>query len=399
MGLMISLTEARALIWERLSPLPPQMAMLADVYGRVLREDVYAPEDIPAFDRSAMDGYALIAEDNSPRLRITGEIQPGAAPVFKIERGECARIFTGAPLPEGATQVLMQEDARVEDGFMTRLQASRIGHIRYRGEDARRGDLLLSSGTRLGQGELALLAGMGITKPTVSPPIRIVHFVTGNEIIEPSHTPLPGQIRDSNSTLVAAFARRHQGEIVHQERVSDDLDMLLTRVRAGLDDCDLLLISGGASVGDYDFGKKILIALGFEVHFEKVNIRPGKPLIFATRGQQAAFVLPGNPVSHFVTLQVEVRHAMERFAGAEASWPEFKAKLTESFTRGVSTRETFWPARLSTENGELVVRALRWKSSGDVTGMAGANALLHLTNELEPPRTGDRVPTLLVDTL
>ena len=323
-------------------------------------------------------------------------LQPGALPGFKIERGQCARIFTGAPLPEGATQVLMQEDARVEDGFATRLQESRITHIRHRGEDARRGDLLLSAGTDLKQGELALLAGMGITRPIVSPQIRIAHFVTGNEIVAPSQVPLPGQIRDSNGTLVTAFALRHQARIVRQERVADDLNLLLNRVRSCEVEYDLLLISGGASVGDYDFGKRVLMALGFDIHYEKVNLRPGKPLIFATRGRQAAFVLPGNPVSHFVTLQVEVSLALERLAGSEASWPEFRARLVAPFTRGTCTRETFWPARVSAEGGELVVRALRWKSSGDATGLAGANALLHLRSEMEASNTGDLVPTLFV---
>jgi molybdopterin molybdotransferase len=396
---MISLTEARTLIWERISTLPPHSLMLEEAYGHVLREDVYALEDIPAFDRSAMDGYALIAEDDSQRLRVKGEIQPGAVPSFKIERGECARIFTGAPLPEGAMQVLKQEDAYVQEGYVTRSKESSIAHIRYRGEDARQGDLLLSAGTHLEQGELALLAGLGITMPMVSPLIRIAHFVTGNEIVAPSQTLLPGQIRDSNSTLVAAFARQHQGKIVRQERVSDDLEMLQNRVRSCEGEYDLLLISGGASVGDYDFGKRVLIALGFDIHFEKVNLRPGKPLIFATRGQQTAFVLPGNPVSHFVTMQVEVRMAMERLAGAEASWPEFKAKLAAPFTHGASTRESFWPARITAEGGEIHVRALRWKSSGDGTGMAGANALLHLHEAASAPAAGELVLVLLIGSL
>lgn len=184
-----------------------------------------------------------------------------------------------------------------------------------------------------------------------------------------------------------------------QERVADDIDLLLSRVRSCNDEYDLLLISGGASVGDYDYGKRVLFALGFEVHFEKVNQRPGKPLIFATRGHQAAFVLPGNPVSHFVTLQVEVRLALERLAGAEASWPELKARLVSSFTSKVSTCETFWAACLTAEGGELVARALCWKSAGDVTGMVGAIALLHLAKGMEPPAAGDLVSTLLIGAL
>jgi molybdopterin molybdotransferase len=399
MTTMISLFAARASIWEKTPLLAPQHAPLAEAYGRILRTDVHAPEDLPAFDRAAMDGYALHCEDDSARFRIVGEIQPGVTQNFKIGGGECARIYTGARIPEGASQVLMQEDATVEGGFVFPLQRTRTAHIRYKGEDARSGDLLLTAGARLGQGELALLAGIGITKPMVSPQIRVAHFATGDEVVAPEQTPLPGQIRDSNSTLVAAFVHQHNGRIVKQERLRDDFDLLLNQARSCDGEYDLLLVSGGASVGDYDFGKRLLSTLGFEIHFEKVDLRPGKPLIFGTRGSQAAFVLPGNPISHFVTLHVEVRLAMEKLAGACATWPAVRARLAEDFNSRSSTQDAFWPAHLITENAELVVRALRWKSSGDVTGLAGANALIHKTGEKESFKSGDLISTLLLGAL
>ncbi len=207
----------------------------------------------------------------------------------------------------------------------------------------------------------------------------------------------PGQIRDSNSALVAAFVRQSGGVIVEQERVADDFDLLLKKSRALKSSFDLLLISGGASVGDYDFGKKLLSALGFHLHFEKLNLRPGKPLVFATRKRQAAFILPGNPVSHFVTLHVAVRLALEKFAGANVSWPLAKIPLAENFDFRPDARETFWPSRVEISNGELVVRALRWQSSGDVTGLTGANALLQLGGGRETPKAGDAVPVLMLE--
>jgi molybdopterin molybdotransferase len=394
---MISLSEARALIEKNILPLPAQAAPLGEAFGRVLREDARADEDLPAYDRSAMDGYALGLDDDSPKFRIVGEIQPGEPPEFKINRGECARIFTGAQIPEGASQVLMQEKARVEGKFIVPLEKNRVTHIRSRGEDARKDDLLLKSGTRLGAGELALLAGLGIAQPKISPLVRVAHFVTGNELVALSQKPEPGQIRDSNSTLVAAFVRQSGGGTLKQERVADDFDLLLKKARAVEKSFDLLLVSGGASVGDYDFGEKLLTALGFQIHFEKINLRPGKPLIFATRKNQAAFVLPGNPVSHFVTLHVAVRLALEKFSGANLSWPLAKIRLAENFDYRPDARETFWPARAAIENGELVARALRWQSSGDVTGLAGANALLQWGGGAESPKAGDSVPILLLE--
>lgn len=394
---MISLAEARALIAGTISPLPPQSAALEREFARVLREDIRAGEDIPAFDRSAMDGYAVALDDDSKQFRIIGEIQPGAVPTFKINRGECARIFTGAPIPAGASQVIMQEHVRAETGFITPLQRNRSTNIRRRGEDARQGDLLLKAGTRLGAGELALLASLGVTQPKVSPPVRVAHFATGNELIEPSQNPEAGQIRDSNSTLVAALVHQFGGEVSRQERVADDFNLLLEKVRADDDNFDLLLVSGGASVGDYDFGRKLLGALGFQIYFEKINLRPGKPLVFATRENQAAFILPGNPVSHFVTLHVAVRLALEKFSAANVSWPLAKIRLAENFDCRPGARETFWPARVEIKNGELVVRALHWQSSGDVTGLTGANALLQLVGGAESPTAGDAVSVLLLE--
>lgn len=393
---MISFSEARALIWEKTPLLSRQNTPLSEAFGRILREDVHAPDDLPAFDRSAMDGYALSCENGAERFRIVGEIQPGSFPGFKLKRGECARIFTGAHLPHGASQVLMQEDARVEGDFVLPLHRSAAKHIRYRGEDARKGDRLLSAGTRIGLGEVALLAGIGITKPAVSPQIRVAHFVTGNEVIAPEHSPLPGQIRDSNSTLVSAFVHHDGAKIVRQERVPDDFQPMLKSIRSIDSSYDLLLISGGASVGDYDYGGKLLRSLDFEIHFERVDQRPGRPLIFGTRGQQAAFVLPGNPVSHFVALHVEVRLALEKLAGAQASWAELNARLLEGFNVRSSRHDTFWPAHLIAENGELLVRALRWKSSGDGTGLIGANALIHLTAGMDSLQAGDSISTLVL---
>jgi molybdopterin molybdotransferase len=428
---MISLAEARERIAKNISPLRAAAAPLAEAFGRVLRQDARAREDFPAFDRSAMDGYVVRADDNSEKYRIIGEIQPGIAPKFKLKCGECACIFTGAQIPGGAVRVLMQEDVRLEAQSdksrhpdagapccVVPLRRSQNSNIRHRGEDASKGDLLLKAGMRLGAGEQSLLASLGMTRPKVSPPVRVAHFATGNELVAPEKKPKRGQIRDSNSVLVAAFVRQFGGALVRQERVPDDFDLLLETVcRSGasaerrkqknLEDggflpqavaggFDLLLLSGGASVGEYDFGKKLLTVLGFKSHFTSINLRPGKPLVFATRGRTAAFILPGNPVSHFVTLHVAVRLALEKFAGGDGAWPMVKMRLVENFQSKPGGRETFWPARSEINNGKLVVRPLRWQSSGDVTALAGANALLQLPAGAAPSKAGEDVSVLMI---
>jgi molybdopterin molybdotransferase len=350
---------------------------------------------MPPFDRSAMDGYALRADDLSGRFRIIGEALPGARADFTVAAGECARIFTGAEIPPGATQVLKQEDVRVEDGWMVPNTRTDADYIRRRGEDARVGDTLIPSGLRLGPAEIALLASVGIVRPLVSPRPRVAHFATGDELVDPAEKPGPSQIRDSNSALVRAFTQAEGGVMVHQARVKDDADVLTQKLKDALAaGCDLALISGGASVGAYDFGRTALDRLGFQMHFEKVNLRPGRPLAFATCGDQAAFVLPGNPLSHLAVLHSLVRVAFERLVGAKPVWRVLNARLTEGVSLGGDGRDTLWPARVDLKEGEPVATAFRWQSSGDITGLAGLNAFIRCAVPVLD--TGARVPCILL---
>ena len=271
----------------------------------------------------------------------------------------------------------------------------RANYIRRRGEDARAGDRLLRSGLRLGPAEIALLANLGVVTPLVSPACRVAHFATGDELVDPAEEPGPSQIRDSNSALVRAFVETQGGVMTYHERVADDADVLASRLGQALDaGCDLLLISGGASVGAYDFGRTSLERLGFQLRFTKLNLRPGKPLAFATRGRQAAFVLPGNPLSHLTVLHCVVRVAFERFAGVTPAWRVVNARLRAGMQIGGDGRDTLWPGRMDFEEGEPVVEALRWQSSGDITGMAGLNAFIRCTVPVLD--TGARVPCILV---
>ena len=268
-------------------------------------------------------------------------------------------------------------------------------YIRRRGEDARAGDRLLGAGLRLRPAEIALLASLGIVAPLVSPRCRTAHLATGDELVDPAEEPGPSRIRDSNSALVRAFAETQGALMTHQDRVADDADLLTERARLATDaGCDLLLISGGASAGAYDFGRTALERLGFQIHFEKLNLRPGKPLAFATRGRQAAFVLPGNPLSHLAVLHCVVRVAFERLAGAEPAWCVLNARLRGGFRIGGDGRDTLWPARVNMDDGEPVVEALRWKSSGDITGMAGLNAFIRCAVPVLD--RGARVPCILL---
>ncbi len=395
---MISVKEARAIIVEKSHPLPPERVPLASVRGRVLRENVAAPCDFPAFDRAAMDGYAIAIYDPAERFRVIMEVQAGAVPERQLAGGECARIFTGARIPGGASQVIMQEFVRREGEWMVPQRRDRATHIRRRGDDARAGEVLLKSGARLHASELALLAQFGAMQPLVSRPPRVLHIVTGRELVPPETEPRDGEIRDTNSTMVAAMLAARGAQIQRQSRCADDLAETIARVRSVPDETwDMLMISGGASVGDYDFGAKTLRELGFAIHFDRLNLRPGKPLIFGARGAQLAFVLPGNPVSHLVTFHLAVRLALECLEAAPHSWPLADVSLADDFPAQSDARETYWPCEVRSDGGSLRARPLAWKSSGDLCGLAGVNALLQLLPASGPLLRGVSAKCLLLD--
>ena len=395
---MISVTEARAIISQTVAPLPPFRIPLAESLGRILREAVVAPCDFPAFDRSAMDGYAVALDDDSGRFRVVMEVQAGAAPECALGPGECARIFTGAKIPGGASQVIMQENARREGEWMIPQRRDQTTHIRRRGDDAAAGAVLLESGALLRASEMALLAQVGSTRPLVSPAPRVLHITTGRELVPPEAEPRHGEIRDTNSTMLPAMLAGRGARLTHQSHCGDDLAETVMRIRSVEEKTwDVLLISGGASVGDHDFGAKTLRELGFTIHFNRLNLRPGKPLIFATRVAQTAFVLPGNPVSHLVTFHLAVRLALECLQAAPPSWPLADIALLEDLPAQSDPRETYWPCAVRSENGTLHARPLGWKSSGDLCGLAGANALLQILPGSRPLARGATAKCLLLD--
>ncbi len=388
---MIPLLEARRLIAAALSPLPVVSAPLSAARGRVLAEAVRAEAAYPSGDRSMMDGYALRADAEPGEFRIVGEIPAGTVPQYALQPGESMRIFTGALLPENAAKVVPQEDTKRSGEILQIETFPPRDFVRKQGSEANPGDVILPAGAKLDAAELAVLAQVGAVTPKIFPLPVIRQIATGGEIVDPAATPAPGQIRDTNSTLLAAQFAALGCEDFRSQRASDDLETL---VALGSEPCDLLVLSGGASVGDYDFGAEALRRLGFTIHFDKVNLRPGKPLTFATRGAQAAFVVPGNPVSHFVCFHVALRLAVERLAGRAPAWDFLRLELHGGEPLRPDPRETFWPARASVNEGRFVVAPKRWSTSGDTFSLASTNALVRVHEN--SPADG-WVETLLLD--
>lgn len=400
---MFSVAEAQQRILSAFSALQIEQVPLAAALGRVVAEDTVAQDQLPLFDNSAMDGYALRARDTQEatrdhptRLRLAGEVPAGRVLDHALNAGEAARIFTGAAVPAGADAVIQQEVVRVEDGGLL-LQASVPPgtNIRRAGEDVTTGETLLAGGSAIGPAELALLASTGVSPVAVRRRPRVAILATGDELVPAGVALAPGQIRESNSTYLTAAVTRAGAEAVPLGVARDDEDDLRAKLQSARD-ADLILSSGGVSVGDYDLVRKILGEQG-AVDFWRVRMRPGKPLAFGWLGETPLIGLPGNPVSAAVTFELFARPAIRRMLGATALFrPRIEAALDgPDIERG--DREQYVRARLFAQDGVLRARPTGDQRSHIITSLRGASAYLIITIGEGVARTGERLPALLLN--
>lgn len=381
---MIPVHEAVRIIEIYARPTETVRLPLDSTLGRILRTDARADTDSPPFDAAAMDGYTLRRADLARELRVAGVASAGEAFAGTLHPGECIRILTGSPIPAGADCVVKQEDVTREGDTIRVGRPVGPDYIRRRGENRRRGDIVVPAGTQLGPPELAALASAGIHRPEVARAPRCAHLVTGNELVPPDRTPAGAQIRDSNSTLIASLLSRAGVELAAQTMVRDNLAAAQAAM-AALPAHDVLLISGGASSGDLDLARPLLKTLGYRLHFHEVDLRPGKPLVFASHGVQLAFVLPGNPVSHWVVFQLFIAPLLAHLQTGAATAPaRLAGRLAGGHLPPADSRQTFWPCHAAITGGGYDLTPLPLVSSGDSSGLVGANALLPVP---APPTT------------
>ena len=392
-----SLDEAISEIQSRCKPLAPIRVALDDAVGRVLRETICAPEDFPDHDRATRDGFAILRDDASEHFQIVDTLHAADWKPRELKTGHAVRIATGAPLPGGNLRVVMQENVERSGDRIKILKREGGLNLRQRGEDVKAGASLVMAGAGLDAGKLALLASAGCAQPLVSPRLQVCHFTTGDEIIPPEQTPRPGQIRDSNSVLIRGLLRKFSCDLEHRH-LPENFELAKSEIenqRSKTGNADVLLVSGGASVGDKDFTRALLEWLGFEIVFSQVNVRPGRPLIFGLKGARIAFGLPGNPLSHFVCFHLFVANALAKLTALKA--PEFlRGKLAEKLEDEPCPRETLWPARLEWAGNGPRLRPLKWSSSGDVTGLTETNVLIRVPanqGSLGVDATVDFLPT------
>ncbi|TKJ31646.1 MAG: molybdopterin molybdenumtransferase MoeA [Chloroflexi bacterium B3_Chlor] len=409
---MIPVDEALRLILDHVQPLEPERVHILEGLGRVLAEDIYSDVDIPPFDNSAMDGYAIQAADTQgattedpARLRVVANLAAGHTTDVVVEPGTAIRIMTGAPLAAGADTVVRFEETseyrtgKWELGEQVELYNEvRLGaNVRPRGEDIRRGELVLNKGTLLRAQEIGVLASLGRPQCLVTKRPRVAILATGDELVGVEEEVGPGQIRSSNEYSNAALVQKYGGIPVRLGIARDEVQELRSKIEEGLAaGVDLFLTSAGVSVGDYDIVKDVLGAEG-KMHFWQVKMKPGKPLAFGEIRGVPLIGLPGNPVSAMVSFEQFVRPAMLKMLG-RSSWEMPTVKVIVDHDIDSGKRRDFLRAVVEHRDDGYHAQVVRGpRGSGVLTSMVRANALLVVPEGVDRVKAGDRLEAQMLD--
>lgn len=402
---MLSVEEALEKVLSLFKPLEPEEVDLLDSLGRVLAEDVFADMDIPPLDNSAMDGYAVRAEDTkgaspqNPRpLRIIHEVPAGYISEKAVEPGTAIRIMTGAPIPPGADAVVRFEDTRREGDIIYILKEVKPGaEIRRAGEDVKKGELKLRKGTVIRPAEVGMLAALGKKRVKVIRRPRVAILATGDELVDPEEIPGPGKIRNTNTYSNAAQVLKYGGIPIILGIARDKREELAAKLREGLEKgADLILTSGGVSVGDFDLVKEVLATEG-QITFWQVRMKPGKPLAFGVLGGVPLLGLPGNPVSVMVAFELFARPAILKMLGRTClQKPTVEAILLDEIP-AKDERRHFLRVTVEKRGDEWYARLTGEQGSGILTSMVKANGLAIIPEEWKKAEVGSRVKVMMLD--
>jgi molybdenum cofactor synthesis domain-containing protein len=400
---MLRIEDALDIILRHTPTLDEEEVRLVQAVGRVLRRDCVSDLDLPPFDRARMDGYALRSADTGSafpgrrvRLRAIGEAAAGRDFDGQVHAGEAVRIMTGAPVPSGADAVEKIEVIRVLDDGLIEIEAPvKPGQfISPRGVEAREGDVVVKSGERITPSIAAALASFGCARLKVSSKPRLALISTGTELVEVEDRPGPSQIRDSNTYSLAGYAEAAGAEVTSAGIAPDDFDATRAAISEALSKSDVLMLSGGVSMGDYDLVKPALGDLGADVLVEKVAMHPGKPTVFAKLGEKIVFGLPGNPVSVAVSFHLFARPALLKMQGAaDIHLPRMRAYVARP-VKGAPPRRSHQPARLVIRDGRAEAEPLKWSGSSDLVAFMRADCLIVVPEDRQSFNEGELVEVI-----
>jgi len=374
---MRSVAETLDLVLAQVPRLPHEVAALGDARGRILAQDLVATRALPAFDNSAMDGYAARSAELPAMVQVIATVAAGEVYTTEVPAGHAVRIFTGAMLPPGVDTVVIQEDAKI-DGDRVVLPASPVGdNLRRAGEDIAMGETVLSAGTRIGPGELGMLAALGMIEVPVARAPRVAIIATGDELVDAATQPGPGQLVDSSAHALAAMIR-DAGGVPQSFGIARDDPMTLAALIASALDHDVVITTGGVSVGDRDYVRAALASAGVTLEAYKVAMKPGKPFSFGMNGTIPVFGLPGNPVSTFVGFELFVRPALLTMQGATVTArPRAPVAIVRGYKKAAG-RAHYIRARVVRNGEHLVAHPHLKQGSAMLSSLIGCNALVEL---------------------
>lgn len=391
---MISHEEALRLIRENVRPPGTERLAVAECTGRILAEDIVARRANPPFNKAAMDGFAARASDLvqlPAELALTGESFAGGWPEFHVGPGQCARITTGAPVPEGADVVVMVEHTEaLPDGRIRIREAPADSNICAEGEDMAEGQTVLRAGRLLTPLRVGVAASAGHGRLTVRRLPSVALVCTGSEVVEPPAQPSRGQIYNSNGPILSALLVPVSSEFQYLTIAADTPDSLEQAFRRGLE-TDLLVITGGVSVGMFDLVPDLLRKAGVEILFHRCAIKPGKPVLFGVHGGGCVFGLPGNPLSSFIIFQVLVRAALAHMAGADDVPPDWRTGIVTEGFPNKPARKNFKPCLVSAVEGVNRVEMIASRGSADIMSASRANAIAAIPRGVESVQTGQEI--------
>ena len=401
---MIEVSEAFEKVLERTSQLSTEIIPLSEALHCFLAEPVVARDDSPLFDSSAMDGYGVkvadvksASEEKPVELKVVGIVRAGQVHEASLEHGTAVKIFTGAMVPEGVEAVLMREESWEKDGKV--LVKSSVAHgknIRRQGEELKSGDKALPAATLITPPVIGLLAGLGYAEVCVCRKPRVAVITTGDELLAPCAPLEKGKIRDANTYTIRAALQELGVEVIALERVPDDPEMLFGVVTRSLLSADVLLVSGGVSVGDFDFVKDIFERADIEKVFWGVAIKPGKPTFFGIKNEKLVFGLPGNPVSALAIFYIFVRPAILCMMGKKDNQMTYLPALMESEARKKKGRMEFLRGRLQSQNGKIHVELSGGQYSHMLSSFAGADCFVRFPKEKTSITKGEEVQVRLL---
>jgi molybdopterin molybdotransferase len=385
---MIPIEEAEKILNDITYRPETEEVSLMDSLGRVLGRDIVSRISMPPFNKSAMDGYAIRSDDDSKTFKIVEIIAAGSVPVKTINKGECAKIMTGAMVPSGADRVIKVEVTDEKDGHMTITREDKRVNICYLGEDVKPGDVILKAGHLVRPPEVGIIASMGLNSLNVYKRPLVGIVTTGSEIKEPGRELEQGQIYNSNAYSISAQVLQTGAQVKYEGIVSDRIESMSQKIQTLLSGTQMVLISGGVSMGEYDYVPQILADLGVQLHFDKVAIQPGKPTVFGTRANTLVFGMPGNPVSTFIVFEVFVKPVLYRTMGLNYTPSIIKGVMNKDFKRKRTVRTAYIPVRFNEENQ---VEPVEYHGSAHLTALSTANGLLKVPRGVRQVLKGSTV--------